>query len=219
MGRPKGSKNKTTLEREAREAREAKERFKLTNPTNALEVMAEIVKEVTGSEIEPNVDTTESLQNRSLSSEGSYTGVEEKIDSEYDFVNVDIRNESESESESESGVSTPLTPPTTFYPEAPDAPKLDEAPKVDKSSKGTSKNTNKSFKTYTCDRCKTEIFCEPLRIDTNVLLGRAEYHRQSARYVRLCTKCCNELNELVDGWLSDRDKGGNPELRRFGEDL
>lgn len=66
-----------------------------------------------------------------------------------------------------------------------------------------------------CERCGAEIPCDPLKLDTNLLTGKADYHRESRRYVRLCNKCGCELSELVDRWLWDKRKGGNPELRKF----
>lgn len=66
-----------------------------------------------------------------------------------------------------------------------------------------------------CERCGAEISCDPLKLDTNLLTGKADYHRESKRYIRLCNKCSCELSELVDRWLWDGRKGGNPELRKF----
>ena len=66
-----------------------------------------------------------------------------------------------------------------------------------------------------CERCGAEILGDPLKLDTNLLTGKADYHRESRRYVRLCNKCSSELSELVDRWLWDKEEGGNPELRKF----
>ena len=54
-----------------------------------------------------------------------------------------------------------------------------------------------------CERCGTVVKCEPFRADLNVLTGRADYHRQSPRYVKLCSKCSIELSNLVDKWFID----------------
>ena len=54
-----------------------------------------------------------------------------------------------------------------------------------------------------CERCGATVMCEPFRADLNVLTGRADYHRQSPRYVKLCSKCSMELNNLVDKWFID----------------
>lgn len=54
-----------------------------------------------------------------------------------------------------------------------------------------------------CERCGTTVMCEPFRADLNVLTGRADYHRQSPRYVKLCSKCSMELSNLVDKWFID----------------
>ena len=54
-----------------------------------------------------------------------------------------------------------------------------------------------------CERCYAVVKCEPFRADLNVLTGRADYHRQSPRYVKLCSKCSMELSNLVDNWFID----------------
>lgn len=75
--------------------------------------------------------------------------------------------------------------------------------------------TKKSTKTYTrCERCGDEIYCEPRRIDTNLLTGMADFHRATPRYVKLCDKCCKQLNDIVDDWLL-KGKCGN-ELKKKG---
>ena len=67
---------------------------------------------------------------------------------------------------------------------------------------------NKSRKPTTdkynhCERCGAVVKCEPFRADLNVLTGRADYHRQSPRYIKLCSKCSMELSNLVDKWFID----------------
>ena len=54
-----------------------------------------------------------------------------------------------------------------------------------------------------CERCGSTVMCEPFRADLNVLTGRADYHIQSPRYVKLCSKCSMELSNLVDKWFID----------------
>lgn len=54
-----------------------------------------------------------------------------------------------------------------------------------------------------CERCGTTVMCEPFRADLNILTGRADYHRQSPRYIKLCSKCSMELSNLVDKWFID----------------
>ena len=86
-----------------------------------------------------------------------------------------------------------------------------EGPKDESKSKGKPKKSSLPQ----CERCGAEIPGDPLKLDTNLLTGKADYHRESKRYVRLCNKCSSELSELVDRWLWDKRKGGNPELRKF----
>ena len=71
-----------------------------------------------------------------------------------------------------------------------------------------SKEPKKSRKPTTdkynhCERCGAVVKCEPFRADLNVLTGRADYHRQSPRYIKLCSKCSMELSNLVDKWFID----------------
>lgn len=52
-----------------------------------------------------------------------------------------------------------------------------------------------------CERCGVEIDSEPYKVDTNTLTGRADYFRESTRYVKLCGKCSMELSKIVDNFL------------------
>lgn len=66
-------------------------------------------------------------------------------------------------------------------------------------SKTTKKKTSPSKPK--CERCGVEIDSEPYKVDTNVLTGRADYFRESTRYVKLCGKCSMELSKIVDNFL------------------
>ena len=66
-------------------------------------------------------------------------------------------------------------------------------------SKTTKKKT--SLSKPKCERCGVEIDSEPYKVDTNVLTGRADYFRESTRYVKLCGKCSMELSKIVDNFL------------------
>lgn len=156
MGRPKGSKNKSTLERETREREER--------------------------EVDKNIDNESinlSQESISESQPSVYLGGEEN--------GSERTTEGIVEVESKEGV------------------------KEESKAKGKSKKSSLPL----CERCGGEILGDPLKLDTNLLTGKADYHRESRRYIRLCNKCSNELSELVDRWLWDRRKGGNPELRKF----
>lgn len=69
----------------------------------------------------------------------------------------------------------------------------EEQPKISKKKTSPSKPK--------CERCGVEIDSEPYKIDTNVLTGRADYFRESTRYVKLCGKCSMELSKIVDNFL------------------
>lgn len=162
MGRPKGSKNKSTLEREAREREEKeKEKEKGKEITECKNIDKQSIKLSPGADVEPEPSV--------------YLG------------------------EGENGSERPLE---GF---------------IEVEGKGESKTRSKSRKSSLpqCERCGAKILGDPLKLDTNLLTGKADYHRESRRYIRLCNKCSCELSELVDRWLWDSRKGGNPELRKF----
>ena len=79
---------------------------------------------------------------------------------------------------------------------------------VQSESEPESKEPKKGRKSTTdkynhCERCGAVVMHEPWKVDLNVLTGRADYHRQSPRYVKLCSKCSMELSNLVDKWFID----------------
>ena len=75
-----------------------------------------------------------------------------------------------------------------------------ESKKSKESKKGRKPTTDKYNH---CERCGAVVKCETFRADLNVLTGRADYHRQSPRYIKLCSKCSMELSNLVDKWFID----------------
>ena len=77
-------------------------------------------------------------------------------------------------------------------------------PELEPESKEPKKGHKPTIDKYNhCERCGAVVKCEPFKADLNVLTGRADYHRQSPRYVKLCSKCSMELNNLVDKWFID----------------
>ena len=92
----------------------------------------------------------------------------------------------------------PETTSTEVQPEPEPEPELE--PESKESKKGRKPATDKYNH---CERCGAVVKCEPFRADLNVLTGRADYHRQSPRYVKLCSKCSMELSNLVDKWFID----------------
>lgn len=57
-----------------------------------------------------------------------------------------------------------------------------------------------------CKRCGDILNESPYRIDTIILTGLPDYHREHPRFVKLCRKCCVELSEQVDNWLGNYPK-------------
>ena len=77
-------------------------------------------------------------------------------------------------------------------------------PELEPESKEPKKGRKPTIDKYNhCERCGAVVKCEPFKADLNVLTGRADYHRQSPRYVKLCSKCSMELSNLVDKWFID----------------
>lgn len=68
-----------------------------------------------------------------------------------------------------------------------------------------SKKTKQTKNPYPlCDCCQQEIYCQPHRIDTNILSAQvADYHRVSPRWVNLCSSCAQKLSGVVDKWLQE----------------
>lgn len=55
-----------------------------------------------------------------------------------------------------------------------------------------------------CDRCGKEIYCEPWKIDTNMLTGKAEYWRNIPRRLSICSECAKELSDLVEKFFLEK---------------
>lgn len=55
-----------------------------------------------------------------------------------------------------------------------------------------------------CDRCGKEIYCEPWKIDTNILTGKAEYWRSIPRRLSVCGECAKELSDLVEKFFLEK---------------
>ena len=96
----------------------------------------------------------------------------------------------------EKGDWTEETSPSTE--EQPPSTEEQPEPELKESKKGRKPATDKYNH---CERCGAVVKCEPFRADLNVLTGRADYHRQSPRYIKLCSKCSMELSNLVDKWF------------------
>ena len=86
----------------------------------------------------------------------------------------------------------------------PETTSTEVQPELEPESKEFKKGRKPATDKYNhCERCGSTVMCEPFRADLNVLTGRADYHRQSPRYVKLCSKCSMELSNLVDKWFID----------------
>ena len=102
----------------------------------------------------------------------------------------------------ETSPSTEEQPPSTEAP--PPFTEVQPEPEPEPESKEPKKGRKSSIDKYNhCERCGAVVKCEPFRADLNVLTGRADYHRQSPRYIKLCSKCSMELSNLVDKWFID----------------
>ena len=100
----------------------------------------------------------------------------------------------------EKGDWTEETPPSTQESSPSTEEQIEPEPESKEPKKGRKSTTDKYNH---CERCGAVVKCEPFRADLNVLTGRADYHRQSPRYIKLCSKCSMELSNLVDKWFID----------------
>jgi hypothetical protein len=191
MGRKPGSKNKKTIERERLELEQQKSGTESTG-TFMFDFDAPIVRSTPVKEDKP--ESTETLKNKDKgvkqnevvpesdrtfdiknTIEKTVTGVMEDIESS---KNIEKEREAEEVISAQTSISLPK-------------------PKIPKP---------KEYKGPVCDRCGKPTLCEPYRadlnaIDLNVYTGRADYHRQVPRYVKLCGECSAELSRMVDKWL------------------
>ena len=189
MSRPKGSKNKKTLLKEA----EALERLQ-------------------------RVEGTPDARSENENPPTQHVGMDSRINGKHDGSirsndNAGVSIDSSSNSNNDSGVTDVLHNDVdtidTVNKENTENQEIQE-------NQGSQENKKKKEKEYLkCERCSTPIYCEARKIDTNVITGMADYHRTSVRYVRLCDKCCRELSGIVDKWLSDPDSGGNVKLNKW----
>lgn len=192
MGRPKGSKNKKTLEREEFAKRFAELNVELNQDENLN----------TNTQYLNQPESVFDGESDNLPTEEEEQKIEEENNlNKLDKVEVEeIEIEAETVTEIEEGeieeVEIEVTDTKT------------ESPKI--------KNKKEKQKTkICCERCGKEIYCEPRKIDTNVLTGMADYYRQARRRIVLCDNCCKALSELVDSFLIDVNQGGNEELKKF----
>ena len=189
MSRPKGSKNKKTLLKEA----EALERLQRVEgiPNTRRENENPLAQHVgMDSEIDGNStgsirsNNNDSVSADSDSSSNNDSGVTDVLHNDVDTIDTVNKENTENQGSQE--------------------------------NQEIQENKKKKEKEYLkCERCSSPIYCEARKIDTNVITGMADYHRTSVRYVRLCDKCCRELSGIVDKWLSDPNSGGNVGLNKW----
>ena len=55
-----------------------------------------------------------------------------------------------------------------------------------------------------CERCGCKIYCEPNKIDTTYLTGKAEYWRSIPKRIKICNKCSEELSNLVEKFFLEK---------------
>lgn len=192
MSRPKGSKNKKTLLKEAK----------------ALERLQRV---------EGTPDTKRENENPPA----QHMGMDSRIDGNRDGSirsndNAGVSVDSGSNSNNDSGVTDVLHNDVDTINIVNKEKEEKEESQENQESQEIQENKKKKEKEYLkCERCNSPIYCEARKIDTNVITGMADYHRTSVRYVRLCDKCCRELSGIVDKWLSDPDSGGNVKLNKW----
>lgn len=82
----------------------------------------------------------------------------------------------------------------------------DLVPPISISSPSSTKKLKQIKPVDLCKRCGDILNESPYRIDTTILTGLPDYHREHPRFVKLCRKCCIELSEQVDNWLGSYPK-------------
>ena len=189
MSRPKGSKNKKTLLKEA----EALERLQ---------------------RVEGIPDARKENENPPAQHMGMDSGIDGNSTGSIRSNNNDsVSADSDSSSNNDSGIVNVLHNDVDTI----DTVNVENTENQgSQENQGNQENKKKKEKEYLkCERCSSPIYCEARKIDTNVITGMADYHRTSVRYVRLCDKCCRELSGIVDKWLSDPNSGGNVGLNKW----
>ena len=195
MSRPKGSKNKKTLLKEA----------------EALERLQGIQR------VEGIPDARRESENPPTQHMGMDSGINgNSAGSIRSNSNAGVSVDSGSNSNNDSGVTDVLHNDVDTIDTVNGEKEESQENQENQENQGNQENKKKKEKEYLkCERCGSPIYCEARKIDTNVITGMADYHRTSARYVRLCDKCCRELSGIVDKWLSDPDSGGNAGLNKW----
>ena len=192
MSRPKGSKNKKTLLKEA----EALERLQ-------------------------RVEGIPDARSENENPPAQHMGMDSRTDgnsagSIWSNSNAGVSVDSGSNSNNDSGITDVLHNDVDTIDTVNVEKEEKEENQKNQESQETQENKKKKEKEYLkCERCSSPIYCEARKIDTNVITGMADYHRTSVRYVRLCDKCCRELSGIVDKWLSDPNSGGNIRLNKW----
>ena len=189
MSRPKGSKNKKTLLKEA----EALERLQ---------------------RVEGIPDTKRENENPPTQHVGMDSGINGKHDGSIrSNDNAGVSVDSGSNSNNDSGVTDVLHNDVDTINTVNKENTENQGTQENQENQENKKKKEKEY--LKCERCSSPIYCEARKIDTNVITGMADYHRTSVRYVRLCDKCCRELSGIVDKWLSDPESGGNVKLNKW----
>ena len=189
MSRPKGSKNKKTLLKEA----EALERLQ---------------------RVEGIPNTKRENENSPTRHMGMDSGINGKHDGSIrSNDNAGVSADSGSNSNNDSGVTDVLHNDVDTINTVNKENTENQGTQENQENQENKKKKEKEY--LKCERCNSPIYCEARKIDTNVITGMADYHRTSVRYVRLCDKCCRELSGIVDQWLSDPDSGGNVQLHKW----
>lgn len=189
MSRPKGSKNKKTLLKEA----EALERLQ---------------------RVEGTPDAKRENENPPTQHVGMDSGINGKHDGSIrSSDNAGVSVDSGSNSNNDSGVPDVLHNDVDTIDTVNKESTENQGTQENQENQENKKKKEKEY--LKCERCSSPIYCEARKIDTNVITGMADYHRTSVRYVRLCDKCCRELSGIVDKWLSDPENGGNVGLNKW----
>lgn len=211
MARTKGSLGKKTIEKLKAEGKWDYDNNCPLNSSNSLQASSSLINLISN----PPVITEKIMPDLiSFKHEDTFTA-KIKNDSTINFVNVDS-NENLNEKEIVTEDIAPVEKIVKEYEQSEIISFTQEITNPSNKSNNKINKTNKINKYNSCDRCGATIYCEPRRVDSNLLIGLADYHRNTPRYINLCDKCCHELNSIFEDWLTNKDKGGNEDLKRYG---
>lgn len=220
MGRPKGSKNKPKYSLEVVVPGTEMENFVIEDSANNAPTGAKSTQVDTETTETPSEPIKKKRHRRTKAEMEAYRAslkAQSTIPEEFDpeillkdslFINKDdskIASDPQVEISTRVELEAEIKQETLLNnQEVSEEPEIQENQGTQEPSKKKSKQTKSKTIYPLCDCCQQEIYCQPHRIDTNMISAQvADYHRESPRWVNLCSSCAKKLSNTVDKWLQD----------------